>query len=277
MGAAAQRVSRAGGWPAADVAIVCALRCEADPVIERFSLSPRGDGSIWFGDRVTLARSGAGADAAAAAVERLTAHTDDASCWINLGCAGGQGPLGELVAAHRVSAAGCAESWYPQFPFPVVEPTVDVCTVASVEAGYPDPERVYEMEAAGFYRRALRRASLERVQVLKVRVDGPDHPVERLSATSISAAVAARAEAIGAWVERLAAIAATVRARRPDSAIIDAYLEWRRFSVSQQVQLRRILARLRALSIEIPPVARLDAGDAAAVLRQLGRRLEVDR
>lgn len=254
------------------VAVVCALRCEARPLIRRLGLISAA--GTWYSDDVALRVSGVGEECAAQTVGRLAASADDATCWLNLGCAGGRGPIGELVVAHRVSSDESDDCWYPQFPFPVAEPTVEVHSVRRPETAYLDSGTVYDMEAAGFYVPAVASASLERVHVLKVRVDGPERPLERLSADAIGAAIEARVESIAAWIDRLATLARSVRARRPEAGLVDAFLERWRFTVSQEVQLQRLLGRMHALSLPIPAVAEMDGVDSRVILDRLARTVD---
>lgn len=255
------------------MAIVCALPCEARPLVQALELRPDGSAGLRRNRSVALQVGGVGAERAAEAVDGLAGHADACTCWLNVGCAGGRGTIGELVAAHKVSRAE-GEVWYPQFPFPVEEPTAEVRTVPRPETSYPEPV-LYEMEAAGFYAAAIKRASLERVQVLKVRVDSPEHPVDRLTTAGISDHVRGHSDAITAWIERLAAVARSVRARRPAHELTDAYLDRWHFTASQRVLLDRSLERLYALSVVPPPaidLAAKDAREAIAALDELASR-----
>lgn len=251
------------------MAIVCALPCEARPLVQALGLHPGGSAGLRRNRSVALQVGGVGAEPAAAAVDRLAEHADGCTCWLNVGCAGGRGTIGELVAAHKVSRAE-GEVWYPQFPFPVEEPTAEVRTVLRPETSYAKPV-LYDMEAAGFYSAALKRASLERVHVLKVRVDGPEHPLDRLTAAGISDHIQRHAAAISGWVERLAEVARSVRARRPAHELTGAYLDRWHFTVSQRALLGRSLERLHALSVVPPAAADLAARDAGEALAGLDR------
>ncbi len=253
-----------------DVGIICALRCEARPILGTLGLETSA--GIFRRNGVALVVSGVGTPAAARGVARLREEADAATAWINVGCGGGRGEIGQLVVAHRVVGED-GESWYPQFPFPVAEPTAEVHSISHVETEYAETA-IYEMEAAGFYAKALKMASLERVHVLKVRVDGPEAPVKDLSAKRIEAFMTGRVREIDAWVERLARIATVVRGRRPSAGLIDDYLRRWHFSASQQTQLRRVLERTLALGQEIVAAGEIDARTSREVLKTLHAPLQ---
>ena len=255
-----------------DVALICALRCEAEPLIERLELEYDAEDQLWRRSGLLLGVSGVGSERAARKVEQSTAWADPASCWLNFGCAGGRGDVGELVAAGYVEDES-GERWYPQFPFPVDGPVCPVLTVSTPTTDYP-PEGVVEMEAAGFYRRALTQASLERVHVLKLRVDGPDDPIGRVTAEFVRGQVEKKVEPVIDWVDRLADVARSVRARRPGPEVVETYLDRWHFTVSQRVQLQRILERLHARTSDVPAVPNMSAGTASQVLDDLRRRLQ---
>ena len=258
-----------------DIALVCALRCEGRPLLDKLSLSPvPGEPGLHWNGTVAMAIAGVGVDCAARAVHQLSTLADSATCWLNLGCAGGVGELGELVVAHRVSSEN-GDSWYPQFPFAVEQATGEVRTVARPETRYSEPV-LYDMEAAGFYAQALAAASLERVHVLKVRVDGPGRAIENLSAAVIEQSIASHTPALVSWLERLAEVAIAVRGRRPPRAGVDSFLYRWHFTVSQGIQLTRVLERLNAMQVEVPDAAELGVGSAQGVLRILNQRLRED-
>ncbi len=256
-----------------DVGVVCALRCEGRPLIQQLGLESSGE-RVFAKDGVALAISGVGMINAQSAVRRLSAQADRATCWLNVGCAGGIGEIGELVVAHRVSTDE-GDSWFPQFPFPVDQATGEVRTVAQPETRYPEPV-LYDMEAAGFYPEALKLVSLERVQVIKVRVDGPEQGIDQLDAGVIERAMAEHTSFLVEWVERLAEVAKSVRSRRPDRSLVAAFQDRWRFTASQQVQLQRALERIRALEIETPQPEELNADSARAALAQLREALSRD-
>ncbi len=255
-----------------NVALICALRCEADPLIQRLRLHHGARDQIWRGDGVLLGVSGVGSERSAQTGKRLAEWTDSATCWLNFGCAGGRGAVGDLVAAGWVEDES-GERWHPQFPFPVAETVCPVFTVSAPTTDYP-AEGVVEMEAAGFYRQALARASVERVHVLKLLVDGPQQPIEEVTAKYVRGEVESRVESIVNWIDCLAEVALAVRSRRPGPAAVETYLDRWHFTVSQKVQLQRVLERLHARTIDIPTVAETPASTAGQVLAFLRRRLQ---
>ncbi len=260
------------------IRIVTALAAEARPIVSRFRLQPDGDGPfrLYRGDQVELVVSGIGSSAAAAAVGYLAgAGAGRASAWLNVGIGGHRdATLGTPRLANKIVAAGGARAWYPPAVFepPCGEGAVQ--TVDGVESGFAG-EAVYEMEAAGFYPAALRFATAEAIQVLKVVSDNRATGTEHLNGAKVEELIERNLPVIDGLVTELREIAEFLdRRSAPPPALAEIDQRWR-FTVTQRRQLERLLRRLATLDPDRPVELDELAGAASsrAVLERLRSRL----
>ncbi|MBW2732266.1 MAG: hypothetical protein JRH20_07710 [Deltaproteobacteria bacterium] len=165
-----------------DVALrlVVALRCEAQPLIERLGLTPYDTGGrlrLYTGQvsttRLELAISGVGKLAAATAAAYLQGlGGKHRARWLNIGVAGhGKREIGEVLMAGRVHEASSGRHFAVQLPFDSTLPMVTVRTVDRVEPHYPEADEALEMEAFGFFSAARRFANAKAVHALKIVAD----------------------------------------------------------------------------------------------------------
>ncbi len=234
------------------VNMVVAMPAEARPLVEAFALEPVAGCDpfqVYHGDRVSLIVSGPGMARAAAAAGYL--YRLNGGCreqgWLNVGVGGHRAhPTGAAFLAHRVSDGLSLESWYPPRVFTAPCPGEAVLTVGRVEREYPRPV-IYEMEAAGFMAAALRFATAELVQVLKIISDNADFPASRVRSRDIGAFVAGQQCAIESVLTSLGELAGEMRALERPHPEQERFLEQWRFTATQQHQLRELLRRFGLL------------------------------
>ena len=186
--------------------LVTALRAEAEPLAAALDLRRRQPPTqpgfdLWEGEEAQLVVSGVGRVASAAATAYLGALRQDlASVWMNVGVAAHrQLEIGEAIVAHQLVEAATGRVWFPQL---IAEPTLPTATVCTVDRPIKSPEddRVYEMEATGFFATATRWASAEVVACVKVISDhgvASEHSLGRAEVSELIAASAAEILAHG--------------------------------------------------------------------------------
>lgn len=247
---------------------VVALLPEAQPVIDRFHLKESANNSR-TGFRVftskngdiRLVLSGIGKTNAAAATAWLAscdAGEPVASLWLNFGIAGSSGlEYGSVCRADRVTDEESGRSWYPQAvwkkKFDLRGATVE--SVSRPTDQYPEGNRVVEMEAAGFYPIALKFASAELVQVVKVISDGPANPMKAIRPAIATNLCRDALDEIGPWLEAVADIAAEEQVRLDCPEGFQELLGKWHFTATQTHQLRRLLQQSRALKPDNTGVA----------------------
>jgi adenosylhomocysteine nucleosidase len=191
------------------ICLVVALPAEARPLVARLGLRPVGHGEpyrLWEGHGTNLIVSGVGQEAAAAAVDHLCRQTHAAPIdgWVNVGIAGHRSlPLGKPVLAREVLDGATGERWSVALPFEPPCRTERVLTVEQVERVFPE-EVVYDMEASGFYRRAVQDALPELVQVLKVVSDNEKSDVDHITSDRVEELVAGSADLVEILLSTLA-------------------------------------------------------------------------
>lgn len=234
--------------------IICALKPEARPLLDRFGLRALPDEPRTYRNadaNISLTLSGIGKSAAIEAVYRT--HTffnaDKSHAWLNLGIAGHADlPLGQAVMVKKVTDAASGESWFPSRVFPVTIPAHDLITLD--EPGRDYREELFDMECAGFFRAVSAVAALELAQALKIISDNADEPTDSVKPALVSRLVQENLPVIEEIAQQLLALSKLLQGLNnpdPDYHTITAS---RHFTVSQQHQLRATLRKWRTLQPE---------------------------
>ena len=123
-------------------------------------------------------------------------------------------------------------------------------TVDRPELGYNEPG-AFDMEASGFYATACRFASAELVQCLKVVSDGPEAAAEKLTSKAVRGLIEDRLAMVEAVAGECRRLSRELRQLEADPPELAECLERWRFTVTEERQLRRLLARRRTLAPEM--------------------------
>ena len=170
---------------------VCAMHCEAKPVIDFYRLKKSHDDNafdLYRGDNMACIISGIGKLASAAASAWIAArHNHVASiAWINLGIAGAAtDEPGAIFALNQVIDVDTGQRYYPA-PGADSRLTGRACLTLSQPSEDYHENHLFDMEASGFMHSALRFSSAELTQSIKIVSDnhrcqtGKDRP--RISA-----------------------------------------------------------------------------------------------
>ncbi len=256
--------------------IVCALKAEAQPLIQALRLKGRSEAEfpIYENRNTRLIISGLGKVAAAAAVSYLHMWSGrEARAWLNFGLAGhAEAERGELYAIHKVMDGDSGECWYPCFCFDTDLPRTSLVSVSRVENDY-DQAMLYDMEAAGFMATATRFVTTERTHCLKLVSDNRREGVEQVNAEMAQGMISRRLDEIVAFIDALRDLEVAEEGREAEEAFAAITARWH-FSQYQQKQLRRLLQRWYALKEQVVWCDELAASHgASAVLAWLDERL----
>lgn len=160
--------------------ILCALQCEAKPIIEFFNLSNyRSDSpfKIYTNKNIWLIISGVGMLNAISAVSYLYVKAGEPKyhAWINIGIAGSKTlPLGTFSLIHKVTEETSNKSFYPMFIFDAKSYLQNsLITKLSPNFNY-HPSSLYDMEAYGFYFSASKYTNMEFIHCLKIISDNEE-------------------------------------------------------------------------------------------------------
>ena len=158
---------------------VCAMHCEAKPVIDFYRLKKSHENNafdIYQGEEMTCVVSGIGKLASAAATAWIAARNSHASslAWINLGTAGAASDeLGSIFALDQVIDADTGQRYYPAPGAESVLKGHSCLTLSEPSENY-QADTLFDMEASGFFHSALHFSSAELTQGIKVISDNRD-------------------------------------------------------------------------------------------------------
>lgn len=191
------------------VHFVCALKCEAAPIIEYYKLSrmqKAGVFSIYVnsGHDISLTITGIGKLAAAAATTYSYTMMQclPGDVWINLGMAGHRThAIGDIYLADRIEDAASAQAWYPRLAIETDIPRAGLLSLDQPSKDYADV--MFDMEAAGFIASASRFTNAELTHSIKIISDNEETPAGKISARKATELVAAKKEQIVTLVSQL--------------------------------------------------------------------------
>jgi nucleoside phosphorylase len=189
--------------------LICALKCEAKPLIQHYNLRHNGNTELFnsylsLENELTLTITGPGMANAAAGTCYAHEHfnTSSTDAWLNIGVAGHQSiDIGQAVLARRVQETGTDQVWSPQIKFEPPCLTAELLTLERPCNNYADT--VYDMEAAGFYAAASRYATNELIHSLKIISDNAAHPPQELSASYVEGLICVQIETIDLLLNEL--------------------------------------------------------------------------
>lgn len=177
------------------IRMVVALPAEARPLVAHFGLERLSQAdplAIYHRPDMALIVSGAGSDAAAAAVDDLLQNTapGSPSAWLNIGVAGHRSlDVGTVVLGREVVAAERSRALTLEPPELSCD-TATIRTVDRIELGF-EGDFVYEMEAFGFCSRALEASESQLIQVLKIISDNLETGAGYVSARTVQSLIEA--------------------------------------------------------------------------------------
>lgn len=155
---------------------VCALHCEAKPVIDYFRLKKSPDDTafdLYLGADQACIVSGIGKLASAAATAWVAARFAQKAplAWINLGTAGAaEAAIGSAFVLNQVIDADSEKRYYPVPLLRAALPGAACISLAQASADYRE-DYLFDMEASGFLSSALRFSSAELACCIKVVSD----------------------------------------------------------------------------------------------------------
>lgn len=238
--------------------LVCALKCEALPLIDYYRL--KRDLSIGVYEvfcnvdsNINLILSRPGKMNAAAATASLYHYSRlKTTAWLNVGIAGHRSlTLGNPVLAHKVIDVATGQTWYPQILFEPQVSTSDLKTLDKASTEYEDV--LFDMEAAGFYCTASRFSKHELIHCLKIISDNADNPVQKPSNEFFTSLVSDNIGIIDNIINRLVESASELDKLEQPPACYNSFLTKWHFTSYQQGRLKQLLHRWEVLRPETDP------------------------
>jgi len=253
--------------------IVCALHCEAKPIIDFYKLSIESEASfpVFSNQHMGLIVAGIGKISVAAAMAYLYARGGEKKhiAWLNIGIAGHRTfPLGCLININKVTDESSQVNWYPARYSELMEQSSSLITVEHPVESY-DSLSVYEMEASAFMATALRFSPVELIQVIKVISDNEEHHVERVDKVLVSNLITENLPKIDETIKCLNAQLGQYCETYDDSIIYSQCEKNWHFTQYQKKSLSRLIQRWHALSDNVSFSLISQCKDAKSVIKTL--------
>ncbi len=242
--------------------IVCALKCEARPLISHYGLQhkPVDKIKLYQNSSINLVVSGVGGKLNAVAVKLLVQHTEPSSAWLNIGIAGhGQLAVGEGRMIHKIMGPD-GLNWYPprlklntglnlKAGIKISKNKIDSISLITVD----NPEQryqencAYDMEAAYFYQAAINHQTSELVQCYKIISDNKTSPTENINAKKISTLIEKKLPDISVIIEALSNLHKHSTINLKAISITELTKDYH-FTQYQRIQLVKLLERLSLIT-----------------------------
>lgn len=239
--------------------LICALHCEAIPLLARYRLTQNTDPGLFRiysnpDTGITLTVSGPGKINAAAATcyTHEYFHSPSSDAWLNIGTAGHLSlDIGTAVLVHQIHDMAANSTWYPQIVFPVSCASLALKTMDQPSGEYE--ENLFDMEAAGFFSIASRISTCELIHVLKVISDNKSVPaVKRPDKSAISSLIANQTDVIDEIIKSLQQLSCELATVNSTPADYFACLDRWHFTWSERRNLHNLLRRWEILYPDIP-------------------------
>ncbi len=237
------------------VNLVCALHCEAKPLIKYYNLKRKAHRygfSVFARDSIRLVVTGLGRVSIAAGTFFLGHLNGEhgVSVWLNVGLAGHRfRSLGEGLIAHKILDGSTGKSWYPPLVFEPKVPTEVLMTVEVPETVY-EGSTLYDMEASGFYPTALRFSSAELIHCFKVVSDNSLNLPIQLNPEKAEELIRSRLYEVDGIIKGLQDLAGKKTVFELDRGCLhDLFSRWH-FSDTQKKQLERLWRRVQVLKLD---------------------------
>ena len=167
--------------------IFCALKCEAEPIIDNFKLIRLNDFKLFkiyqsIDQETSLVITNVGKNNAknAVAYHHDCIKTTKSDIWFNIGIAGHENiAIGEIRLINKIVDSDNKSCWYPQIIF---DPPCDSIDLISLERPSNEYQTcLYDMEASGFYSAASQYGISELIHSVKVISDNTSSSISKIN------------------------------------------------------------------------------------------------
>ena len=241
--------------------LLCALDCEAKPVLEAFQLRRVPECKvakvyITPNQSLSLTVTGTGKLAMASAVGYLAAFLPVSSKdgWLNYGIAGHPDfDIGSAWLVNKISDEAGSKTWFPQILFDSPLPRTSLVTVDKPVFNYGEAV-LYDMEAAGFYDCISRITTAEMAHCLKIVSDNRLAPAGKINKQLVLDLISANLDTLEHVMDRLSELSKLIISDDAVDNMYKQFIEHWHFTRTEQVQLKHLLNRWQILLPEQPPL-----------------------
>ena len=259
---------------------ICALKCEALPLIEHFKLKHKSNAhlfNIYLNEEVSLTVSGVGKLAAVAACTYSYSILDckDHDIWLNVGIAGHTSfSIGEVYLANRVEDESSSQVWYPQIITEPGMPTANLLTLEKESTEYGSA--MFDMEASGVMSATSRFTTVEFVHSVKIISDNQSSSISDISAKKVSLLIEKSKSNIIHLANQLKELADELLSEIDISEEFNLFIQTWHFSQYQKIKLEKTLHRWSILTPGINAIESIkgELNNATAILQSLNQSLD---
>jgi len=252
------------------ICLITALPSEAQPLTGYFKLSGLAHPHIrlFKGEHCYLLQCGIGKLNAAAATATMLETLPDVEAVINVGIAGSDQPIGEVLLAHHIVDGGSGQQWYPHLPPQKHLDNIKTIGVKTVDKPSRDytPDTAFDMEAAGIALAATKKLDLAFVHSLKVISDNPAHGIENINMQSVNKGIESALPAVKNLMAALP-FDTQVKKHLVDKLLLDIIGEIH-YTETEKHSLQQLLNRHNALFGRLPDAVELTQYKSAKAIRQ---------
>ena len=228
----------------------CALLCEANPIIENYNLIKSDEYNLFntylsANKEISLTLTRIGKTNAAKAVNyhHECVNTSDNNIWLNVGIAGHKDiKIGEARLVNKIIDDEDKLSWYPQIIF---DPPCDCEDLVSLE--FPSTKYkscLYDMEASGFYRMAVKFGTSELIHSLKIISDNSEKSMSVINKKNIEFLVKNKMNIIEKLLTELEDLANNITPSNREPKYYNLFLKKWHFTQSEKHMLSNLLTKL---------------------------------
>lgn len=259
--------------------IVCALHCEARPLIEKYRLIADRDAfyPIFHGKDITLIVTGIGKLLIASAMSYVFARYKEPAeaSWLNIGVAGMKGAeIGQLFNINKVTEKSSGTNWYPVRLSGLSSSASCSLTTVDQPCEQYETDMAFDMEASAFMLTALRFSSVEFVQLLKIISDTENHAVENINKSFVTDIIRQNLNQIDEVINQLRMNLSATEDDSLEKQFFSQCLDNWHFSEYQKKSLRRMLQQWLALNEDADMIDLSSFNSAKQVLAFLTQALK---
>jgi adenosylhomocysteine nucleosidase len=239
--------------------LLCALPCEARPLIDLFKLKKLTSHHAFpvysNHNDIFLVVTGIGKmHAATACTYLLGSHSaKQHPVILNIGCAGHRSlPIGSPLAIHKIASDASDNCYYPTFACDCPFPRKALKTVSKLLPSYEE-EYAYDMEVHGFYPYACRFSTVELVHCFKVISDNAQSRIDQVDEKRVQTLLEQHMASFEQWVLALMRLRQESCIEPFSVSIYEHCLQKWHFTETEQNQLSVLLTRLQACGILLDP------------------------
>jgi len=237
--------------------LVCALHCEAKPLIDYYKMSAVSGSAfpMFRNTELNLIVSGVGKVNAAAAAAYVFVKTQEQknNAWLNYGIAGHKtATLGDWFNVNKITEKTTNLNWYPTRYQSMGNISSRLQTVDSPQSSYEESQ-LYDMEASAFMSTVLKFSSSELIQVMKVVSDNEKEHVDNIDKAWVKKLLLNNIDPLVQVIDFMKLKSQAFEKRYGvDDCYVECMNQWH-FTQYQRKELERLIQRWRLLK-DVSPV-----------------------